>query len=197
MTKPAFDRDYWEQLWSKTLVEHADKIAKKPPNAHLTSELAALPPGRALDAGCGHGAETIWLAAHAWNVTAVDFSPAALAHAGSTADAIGVGDRIVWVDGDLATWSPPPAQFDLVVCLYVHVAGSLEEMVQRMASGVAPGGTLFMVGHRQAGSQVQVTVEAARAALDPKTWELVIAEERLRAVANTGNDAVIRAKRIA
>jgi putative transposase len=35
-----------------------------------------------------------------------------------------------------------------VVCLYVHMSGSVEEMVQRMATGVARGGTLFLVGHR-------------------------------------------------
>ncbi|HEX3129114.1 MAG TPA: hypothetical protein VH394_17405 [Thermoanaerobaculia bacterium] len=33
------------------------------------------------------------------------------------------------------------------------------------------------------------------AALDPKVWELVVAEERPRAVAGTGVDAVIRARR--
>jgi len=63
MTTPKFDQDYWEQLWSKTLREHADKVASRPPNAHLMAEVADLPPGRALDAGCGHGADTLRLAA--------------------------------------------------------------------------------------------------------------------------------------
>jgi hypothetical protein len=40
-----------------------------------------------------------------------------------------------------------PGHYDLVVCLYVHVAGSVEDMVGWMANGVAPGGTLFLVGH--------------------------------------------------
>ena len=85
MTKPRFDQDFWEQLWSTTLREHADKPARRPPNAHLMAEAANLPPGRALDAGCGHGADTLWLAAHGWQVTAVDFSAAALAHGRSMA----------------------------------------------------------------------------------------------------------------
>jgi hypothetical protein len=53
MTKPKFDQAFWEQLWSKTLREHADKVARRPPNAHLMAEVANLPPGRALDAEGG------------------------------------------------------------------------------------------------------------------------------------------------
>jgi hypothetical protein len=92
-----------------------------------------------------------------------------------------------------------------VVCLYVHVAGSVEEMVQRVATGVARGGTLFLVGHRPidpatgaataAAGQVQVSVEAAAAALDPDRWELLVADDRPRPIARTGVDAIIRARR--
>ena len=46
-----------------------------------------------------------------------------------------------------------------------------------------------------AASQVQVAVESAVAALDRSAWELVVAEDRPRAVAGTGVDAVIRARR--
>jgi SAM-dependent methyltransferase len=207
MTKPTFDQNFWEQLWSKTLREHGDMVAHRPPNAHLMAEAANLPPGRALDAGCGHGAETLWLAAHGWQVTAVDFSAAALAHGRSMAEAAGteVAARIDWIEGDLATWTAEAGRYDLVVCLYVHVAGSVEDMVRRMANGVAPGGTLFLVGHRPidpstgvataASGQVQVSVEAAVTALDSNVWELVVAEERPRVVAGTGVDAVVRARR--
>jgi len=167
----------------------------------------AVVPGRALDAGCGHGSDTLWLAARGWQVTAVDFAATALAYARSTAEAVGpdVAERIDWVEADLATWTPQRDEYDLVVCLYVHVAGSVEEMVQRMATGVARGGTLFLVGHRPiapatgaataAAGQVQVSVEAALAALDPARWELVVADDRPRPMAGTGVDAVIRARR--
>jgi len=207
MTKAKFDQDFWEQLWSKTLREHADKLAHRSPNAHLMAEAAQLPPGRALDAGCGHGADTLWLAAHGWQVTAVDFSPAALSHGRSMAEAAGadIAAHIDWIEGDLATWTVEPGQYELVACLYVHATSSVEDLVVRMANGVAPGGTLFLVGHRPidpstgaataAASQVQVSVEAAAAVLDAKLWELVVAEERPRAVSGTGVDAVIRARR--
>lgn len=207
MDKPAFDHDYWDRLWVKVLREHGDKVALRAPNAHLMAEIASLAPGRALDAGCGHGAETLWLAAHGWQVDAVDFSPAALAYGCSLAERAGaaVATRIDWIEGDLGRWTPAPERYDLVACLHVHVAGSVEDRVERMAIGVMPGGTLFLVGHRpidpatglatRAANQTQVSVEAALAALDSETWEIVVAEERQRSVAGTGVDAVIRARR--
>ena len=191
-----YGRDFWEGRWSQALSEHGDRIAQHPPNAHLTAEAGDLRPGRALDAGCGHGSDTLWLAARGWEVTAVDFAATALAQARARAEAMGpdIAERIDWVETDLGTWAPQLEAYDLVVCLYVHVAGSVEEFVQRMAGGVAPGGTLFMVGHHPL-DQVQVSVEAARAALAPDRWELVVAEDRPRATAGSGIDAVIQARR--
>jgi hypothetical protein len=42
---------------------------------------------------------------------------------------------------------------------------------------------------------VQVSVEATLAALEPGAWEPLIAEERPRAIAGSGADAVILARR--
>jgi hypothetical protein len=98
------------------------------------------------------------------------------------------------VEGDLSTWTPQPAQYDLVLSLYVH-ADSVDAMVQRLAAGVAPGGTLFMVGHRPidpttgaetaAADQLQVSVDTVTAALDPTRWTFLIAEDRPRPMAGT------------
>lgn len=207
MTKDKLDRNFWEQLWSTTLREQADKVARRPPNAHLIAAAANLPPGRALDAGCGHGSDTLWLATRGWLVTAVDFSATAVAYGRTMAEISGVdiAKRINWLERDLATWTAEPWHYDLVVCLYVHVTTSVEAMVDRIANSVAPGGTLLLVGHRPidpstgaataAASQVQVSVEEAIAVLDSRTWEVVVAEERPRAVAGTGVDAVICARR--
>ena len=207
MSTESFDRDFWEQRWAQVLRDHADQVAGRPPNAYVTAELADLSPGRALDAGCGHGAETIWLAARGWQVTGVDFSATALGMAASTAESIGadVAERIEWVEGDLGTWAPAERAFDLVVCLYVHVEGSVTDLVRRLASGVAPDGSLFVVGHlpvdpttgrpSPAAGQVQVTVADAVDALDAQEWEVVLAEERPRAAVGTGVDAVVRARR--
>jgi len=205
LTPETFDRDFWEQRWAQALREHPDRIADRQPNAHLRAETSDLRPGLALDAGCGHGSETLWLAARGWQVAAIDFSVTALEHARSTAQTVGadVAGRIEWTQADLATWTPAPGRYDLVICLYVHVAGSVAEMVRRLGAGVAPGGTLLLVGHRPidpatgaptpAAGQVQVSVDAAADALDPGDWRIVVAEERPRAAAGSGVDAVVRA----
>src|SRR5512133_1044695 len=145
-----YDQHFWEQRWSQALREHGDRVAQRPPNAHLTAELGELRPGRALDAGCGHGSDTLWLAARGWQVTAVDFATTALAYARSSAEAMGpeIAECIEWVEADLTMWTPPPDAYDLVVSLYLHAAESVEELVERLAAGVAGGGTLFLVGHR-------------------------------------------------
>ena len=199
------DRAYWEGRWTQVLREHPDKIAGRRASAHLLNEAADVQPGRALDAGCGHGAEAVWLASRGWRVTAVDYSATALDLARSRASAIGgeVAERIEWTEGDLTTWAPPPGAYDLVFSLYVHVQGSVGEMVRRLGTGVAPGGTLLLVGHRPidpatgaptaAAGQVQVSVDAAVDALDPRDWRIVVAEERPRAEAGAGVDAVVRA----
>jgi 2-polyprenyl-3-methyl-5-hydroxy-6-metoxy-1,4-benzoquinol methylase len=201
------DRDSWEDRWSRALREHGGRVAERPPNVHLVAEISPLRPGRALDAGCGHGSEAVWLAAHGWQVTAVDFAPTALAYARSTAATMGadIAERIDWLEADIAAWRPPPGDYDLVVSLYVHVAGSVVEMVRRLATGVAPGGTLLLVGHRPidpatgaetaAAGQVQVSVEEAVAALDPAAWEVVVADHRPRSNVGSGADAVVSARR--
>jgi SAM-dependent methyltransferase len=205
MTDDAFDRDSWEHRWARVLEANPELVTARPPNSYLMTTMADARPGRALDAGCGHGAEAIWLALAGWQVTAVDFSTTALEFGAATAAEAGVADRVAWVQGDLGTWTPPPRRFDLVNCLYVHVAGSVVDLVRRLADGVAPGGTLLLVGHRAvdpatglpspAAGQVQISVEEALEVLRPPEWRLLLAEEQPRPASGEGVDAMIHAVR--
>ncbi|MSX07371.1 MAG: methyltransferase domain-containing protein, partial [Actinobacteria bacterium] len=80
----AFDKNYWEHHWDDRT---SHTVAANP---YLAEETAALTPGNALDAGCGAGAEAIWLAEQGWRVTGADISGSALATAAQQAEAVGV-----------------------------------------------------------------------------------------------------------
>jgi SAM-dependent methyltransferase len=56
------------------------------PNGRLQAEVAGLTPGRALDVGCGAGADAIWLARSGWAVTAIDVSDVAVSRARKAAE---------------------------------------------------------------------------------------------------------------
>ncbi|GLZ49413.1 hypothetical protein Acsp06_55980 [Actinomycetospora sp. NBRC 106375] len=201
----AFDQGSWERRWGQVLERDAAGVSRRPPNPRLTAVAAELGAGLALDAGAGHGAETLWLAGRGWRVTAVDFAATALAHARSRAEGLGLAGRVTWVQGDLGVWTPPTAHFDLVTSLHVHVAGSVPDMVARLATGVAPGGTLLLAGHRpvdpatgaptRAAGQTQVSVDEALSVLDPARWDVLVAEDRPRDTADDGVDAVVQARR--
>ncbi len=49
MTTPGYDRDFWARLWSRTLRERADDVARRPANPYLTAAALGLRPGLALD----------------------------------------------------------------------------------------------------------------------------------------------------
>lgn len=116
------------------------------PNRFLAAEAADLPPGRALDLGCGEGRNAIWLAGRGWEVTAVNFSGVALDKARRIADAAGA--RVEWVQADLTAYAPAPESADLVAVVYVHLPPQESaRMLAGAATALAPGGTLLVIGH--------------------------------------------------
>ncbi|WP_216208428.1 class I SAM-dependent methyltransferase [Amycolatopsis aidingensis] len=197
----AFDREYWEQHWQQ------GGSGGNPPNPYLARETAELVPGTALDAGCGAGAEAIWLAAHGWQVTAADISAAALARAAEQARAAGASERLRWVEADVSRWQPG-RRFDLVTTHYAHPAMPQLEFYDRIAGWVAPGGTLLIVGHlhthgsgNHPPAEASVTAAAITARLDEPAWQVATAEECHRTRTGHGgeqlplHDVVVRATR--
>lgn len=207
----SFDEDYWDQIWTG---ERAVAMSTAEPNPHLIKEIG-LEPGTAIDAGCGAGAEAVWLATQGWTVTAADIAAPALAVAEERAVAAAVGGQVEWVQADLSIWEPN-TRFDLVTTHYAHPAMPQLEFYDRIASWVAAHGTLLIVGHLHhhgTGDQpheherphppaeASATATAITARLDPATWELVTAEESQRTMAGpdgrptTIADVVVRATR--
>ena len=120
-------------------------------NVQFADVVADLPPGRALDLGCGEGADAVWLAERGWNVVAVDVSETALGRAGEAATSRGVSDRIEFIQLDLSD-SFPDGTFDLVSSQFLHSTVRLDRprILANAARAVRPGGLLVIVDHGSA-----------------------------------------------
>jgi len=201
----AFGSQWWEQHYQGT------EPGRSEPSPHLVTELVDLPAGSALEAGCGTGADAVWLARQGWEVTALDVSPTVVGHAQRFArdEAPEVAGRISWVVADLTEWRPAH-QFDLVVSQYVHPDEPFDAFVARLAESVAPGGTLFVAGHDHADTHsaahapegAAIGVDAVVSALSTDVWDVDVAETRARQVTRgatelTMQDVVVRAHRTA
>jgi len=138
-----------EESWDARYAE-SDRIWSGNPNAALVAEVSDLPPGQALDLGCGEGVDAVWLARRGWQVTAVDISQVALRRAAQHADEAGV--RVDWQHHDLGRTFPQGA-FDLISCQFLHSWGQFdrEKILRRAADAVAPGGVLLIEGHLDQG----------------------------------------------
>jgi SAM-dependent methyltransferase len=116
------------------------------PNGRLVAEVAALSPGRALDVGCGEGADAIWLAGRGWTVTAIDVSEVAIGRAREASHP--PGGSVEWICGDALQAPLRAGWFDLVSMQYPalpKVGG--EAAVRRLFETVRPGGLLLAVYH--------------------------------------------------
>lgn len=203
-----FTQEFWDDRYRS-----AEHLWSGQPNHQLVTQTAALAPGEALDAGCGEGADAIWLASHGWTVTAVDVSAVALERAAGHAATRGseTAERISWQREDLLVWDPGPDRFDLVTAHYMHLAGpALDSLHRRLATAVRPGGTLLLVAHHPSDLHVNVgrtesvnlfpSAGELAAALDPGGWEILVASAIERPATDfdgqpvTVKDTVLRAR---
>lgn len=116
------------------------------PNATMAIEVSVLGPGRALDLACGEGRNAVWLAEQGWEVTAVDFSPVALAKAERLAAEREVA--VTYERADVREWTAQPQAYDLVVVAYLQLpVDELREVLATISGALVPGGTLLIVGH--------------------------------------------------
>lgn len=199
----------WDDMYSSR-----PRVWSGRPNPQLVREAAGLRPGKALDLGCGEGADALWLAGLGWTVTAVDVSAVALERAKANADTSGhVHGRITWEQHDLAEWTPSP-EFALVSAQFLHSpALAWERSLAAAAAGVAPNGTLLIVGHHpdrlppwgsHEGSDMFFTPEAVadELGLQAPDWQLEVCTVRERSVTGPDGqeavigDAVVRATRL-
>lgn len=136
-------REHWDDHYSQRAQIWSGRV-----NVRLAEIAEPLPPGTALDLGCGEGADAVWLAGRGWRVVAADVSPVALQRAAQLAREQGVDDRIDFQNHDLAV-SFPAGSYDLVSAQFLHSKIELDRLsiLRRAAEAVAPGGVLAIVDH--------------------------------------------------
>jgi len=132
--------------WDARYGERGGAMWSGRPNGRLVSEVADLSPGRALDVGCGEGADATWLAQRGWTVTGIDISEVAVSRARAAADLAGA--TVEWVSGDALQTPFPASSFDLVSLQYPALPKDAgEAAVLALLNAVRPGGLLLAVYH--------------------------------------------------
>ena len=202
-----FTRQFWDDRYASST-----RIWSGSPNQRLVEQISGLAPGRAVDIGCGEGADVVWLAKQGWEVVGVDVSQVALDRAAGHAADEGVADRTSFVLVDLLGGDELPGDMDLVTSHYMHTP--MDEFARTyaaMGAAVRPGGTLLVVGHHPLDAETglrndrlshllfgqQQVVDA----LDPTEWDILVSEAQPRQTtgrdgeAVTITDTVVRARR--
>ncbi|MEV7525454.1 class I SAM-dependent methyltransferase [Streptomyces sp. NPDC091371] len=200
-------QEFWDGRYSEST-----RIWSGKPNALLVREAEGLAPGRALDLGCGEGADAVWLARKGWRVTGIDISEVALGRAAEHAAEAGVGDRISFEHHDLGE-SFPAGAFELVSACFLHSPGDMPRarILRTAAAAVAPGGVLLVGGHGGAAPGTQdphpelhfPTPQEVLADLElPEgDWEVLVCAEHARVGAEAarpgpGYDNVLKVRRL-
>jgi SAM-dependent methyltransferase len=117
-----------------------------------TPDRPALPPGSALDVGCGTGDSSIYLAQHGWQVTGVDFTPKALDKARTKAGAADATVDFVHADVTHLRQAGINGPFQLIVdngCFHGMSSGDRDLYVNEISAVAAPDARLVMVAFKR------------------------------------------------
>jgi SAM-dependent methyltransferase len=193
--------------WDERYAE-MEQVWSGQPNSVLVEQLAGLAPGRALDVGCGEGADAIWLAGRGWYVVALDVSQVALARAADAARQAGV--HIQWLHAGLVDAPLVAESFDVVSVQYPALRRSPGNDAERaLVRAVAPGGLLLVVHHANIDADearahgfdpADYVAPADVAALLDDGWQVHLEAERPRSVtagagAHHTHDVILSARR--
>jgi SAM-dependent methyltransferase len=139
-------KEHWEQHYGER-----DRVWSGRVNVQFADVVGDLPPGRALDLGCGEGGDAVWLAERGWDVVAVDISDTALGRAAEAAKSRGVAERIEFIQRDLSD-EFPDGTYDLISAQFLHSMVRLDRtsILANAAAALRDGGLLVIVDHGSA-----------------------------------------------
>jgi SAM-dependent methyltransferase len=146
------NRSSYEQLRERYASGETPWDHELPP-PELMETVAHLPPGRALDLGCGYGRAAIYLAQCHWQVDAVDFIDLAIAEARHRAEQAGVLAQIRFHVGPVTDlpYLAPPYDFALDVgCMHNFDGEMLRAYRDELARLLRPGGHYLLFAHLRA-----------------------------------------------
>jgi len=108
-----------------------------------------LPPGKALDLGCGTGTNSIYMQQHGWETTGVDFVPRAIAAARRKASAAALSPQLLVGDvtrlGELNLGGGYSLLLDLG-CFHSIPDEGRDAYVTGVSAAAAPGATILLFG---------------------------------------------------
>ncbi|MHA7679073.1 methyltransferase domain-containing protein [Cupriavidus sp. PET2-C1] len=168
-TRDAGDPAFWDERFEKGFMPW--DLGGVP--ADFEAFASAMAPCPTLIPGCGNGWEAGWLHARGWPVTAIDFSPEAVA---SARRALGPAGAVVH-EADFFAFAPEPA------CQWIYERAFLCALPPAMRAGYAtrvaqllpPGGLLagyFFLDETRGGPPFAIPEAELRALLEP-AFELV------------------------
>lgn len=153
--------NFWDRFYTDRSRPVPFFTAKPDENLAGYLDQGLIAPGRALDLGCGAGRNALYLAAHGFEVDAVDLSPVAVAWARDRAQQADVDVRFLCGDAFALPAAELSGPYDLVVdsgCLHhlpPHRRVSYLALLDRV---LAPGGhlalTSFAAGDQGMGSEL-------------------------------------------
>jgi SAM-dependent methyltransferase len=120
------------------------------PPPELMATIEELPPGRALDLGCGYGRAAIYMARHQWQVDAVDFIDLAIEEAVRRAERAGVAARIQFHVSPVTDlhYLTGPYDFALDVgCMHNFDEAALRAYRDELVRLLRPGGLYLLFAH--------------------------------------------------
>jgi SAM-dependent methyltransferase len=119
------------------------------PQPELAEFLAGRPTGRALDLGCGTGADCRYLASHGWETVGIDFAPEAIAAARELAEQADVKATFVVADASRLSDADVHGQFDLLLdigCYHTIPARRRDAYAAGVAAAARPGADFYLAG---------------------------------------------------